>query len=138
MRRYSAKLLFQYRFIDGGGPAKRWLCEERIVLLHAASGRAALTLAKRKGKKAQYRYRNDEGVRIGFEFIGVMDLLYIDPECEADEVWYDIVERLLPFERKSTFIPPECELNAIRCEEPGAARTLRNPHKIGKFAPRFD
>ncbi len=35
-------------------------------------------------------------------------------ECEEDEVWYDIVQRLLPSERKSVLIPPESELNAIR------------------------
>jgi Domain of unknown function (DUF4288) len=115
-KRYSAKLLFQFRVIVDGECGKRRICEERIVLIEAASARTALISAKSKGKKAQFRYRNANGNPVRFEFIGVMDLLCLGVECKEDEVWYDIVERLLPLERKSTLIPPESELNAIRHE----------------------
>ena len=97
MKRYAAKLLFQFRVTVDGDSGKRRTCEERIVVMDAASGKAALARAKRKGKESQYRYDNSEGNPVSFEFIGVMDLLCLDPECEQDEVWYDIVERLLPF-----------------------------------------
>jgi hypothetical protein len=46
-----------------------------------------------------------------------MDLLCLGSECEADEVWYEIRERLLPMERRDKLIPKEGELNAIRHEQ---------------------
>ena len=118
MKRYAAKLLFEFRVTVGGAVGKRRICEERIVVLKAPSGKKALARAKRKGKDSQYRYSNSDGNPVSFEFIGVMDLLRLDQECDNDEVWYDIVERLLPSERKSKLIPPPSELNAIRNESP--------------------
>ncbi len=43
-----------------------------------------------------------------------MGLLELGPECEDGEVWYDIVTRVLPSERKSELIPAESDLCAIR------------------------
>lgn len=51
-----------------------------------------------------------------FEFIGVMELLSLDPACHEDEVWFEIRERLLPKENRSKLIPPESILEAIRNE----------------------
>ena len=59
---------------------------------------------------------NDEGHTVYFEFIGVMDLLCLGAECDDDEVWYDIRERLLPMERSDVFVPAVSDLNAIRNE----------------------
>jgi len=116
MKRYSAMLLFQFRVDLGEDSGKRRICEERIVLIEARSAKSALAKAKRKGQRAKYDYENDEGNRVYFEFIGVMDLLCLGGECDADEVWYDIYERLSPMERRDVFIPPENELNAFRNE----------------------
>jgi hypothetical protein len=116
--RYSAKLLFQFRVDLGSSTGKRRLCEERIVMVHAQSARAALAAAKRKGKQAEHDYENDEGNRVYFEFVGVTDLLELGCECGDDEVWYDISERLLPMERRDKLIPPEDELCAFRNEQP--------------------
>ena len=114
MKRYAAKLLFQFRVVIDGDSGKRRTCEERLIVITAESGPKALSLAKRKGRKSQYRYKNGDGNPVHFEFIGIMDLLCLGTECDDDEVWYDIVERLLPMERKDKFIPPESALNAIR------------------------
>jgi hypothetical protein len=116
--RFSAKLLFQFRIDIGADSGKRRLCEERIVTFQARSGRAALAVAKRKGKEAEYDYENDESNRVYFEFVGIVDLLELGTECTSDEVWYDIKERLLPMERRGTLIPPEDQLCALRNEQP--------------------
>jgi hypothetical protein len=45
-----------------------------------------------------------------------MDLLGLGPECEENEVWYEIKEYLNPMERKSKLLPPEKRLSAIANE----------------------
>jgi hypothetical protein len=116
MNRYSAKLLFQFRVDLGAETGKRRSCEERIILVEARSASTALAKVKRKGKRAEFDFTNTDGNTVYFEFVGVMDLLRLGVECEADEVWYDIRERMSPMERRDVFIPPEHELNAIRTE----------------------
>jgi hypothetical protein len=116
-RRYSARLLFQFRVIVDGDDGKRRLCEERIITFTAPPARAALREAKKRGRAARHSFKNAKGCPVRFEFVGVLELLCLDPECEADEVWYHIVERLTPMERRSTLIPPESQLNAIRFEQ---------------------
>lgn len=117
MKRYAAKLFFQYRVDLGTETGTRRICEERIVVFKAASATSALSKAKRRGSEAAYDYDNDEGNRVYFEFIGVRELLSLDPECADDEVWYEIVKRVSPLERREVFIPHENELSAIRVEE---------------------
>lgn len=113
-RRYSAKLLFQYRVMVGGSAGTRRLCEERIITFPSSYGRAALREAKRRGRAAQHRYNNSDRNRVHFEFVGVMELLCLEPACDADEVWYEMPERVCPMERRAQFIPPESRLHAIR------------------------
>lgn len=115
--RYAAKLLFQYRVIVDGSPGVRRTCEERIITLSATHGRAALRDAKRRGRAAQHRYKNSDGNPVHFEFVGVLELLRLDPACESDEAWYDITERVRPSERRASIIPPESHLSAIRNHE---------------------
>ncbi|MBY0526118.1 MAG: DUF4288 domain-containing protein [Gemmataceae bacterium] len=117
MKRFAAKLLFQFRVIVDGDSGKRRLCEERIISLDAKSARKALSLAKRRGHKGQYRYKNSDGNPVHFEFVGVMELLCLGAECAEDEVWYDMVEHLLPMERKERLVPPESDLSALRHSE---------------------
>jgi hypothetical protein len=115
--RYAAKLLFQFLVLVDGSPGIRRTCEERIIAFSAAHARAALSEAKRRGRAAQYRYKNSDGNPVRFEFVGVMELLRLDPACEEDEVWYDITERVRPMERRASIIPPESRLSAIRNHE---------------------
>ena len=113
-RRYSAKLLFQYRVMVGGSAITRRLCEERIITFPSGYGRAALREAKRRGRAAQHSYTNIKGSPVHFEFVGVMELMCLEVACETDEVWYEMRERVRPMERRGTFIPPESRLHAIR------------------------
>ena len=119
MNRYAAKLLFQFRVTVGGSYSRRRTCEERIVLIQARSAAQALVKAKRKGQDRHYNYRNSDGNPVDFQFIGVMELKKLDLVCDEDEVWYEIIERLLPMERAERFIPPEGMLEAIRTEPVG-------------------
>jgi hypothetical protein len=116
MKRYSAKLLFQFRVVVNGASGKRRHCEEQIVLISARNAKDALSKAKRRGEKSQFDYLNDGGNSVYFEFIGVTDLLELGNECEPDEVWYDIFKLLLPSERRDKLIPLETELSAIKIE----------------------
>ena len=112
--RFSAKLLFQFRVDNDGESDVMRLCEERIVLLKAKSGRGALTAAKRRGKSSEHSYKNDSGGTVNFEFVGVLDLMHLGVECEEDEVWYRITKRKLPKERALEILPAESSLSAIR------------------------
>lgn len=112
--RFAAKLLFQFRVMVDGDPGVMRTCEERIIVLRAATARKALAYAKQRGRSAKRQSRNSDGNTIHFEFVGVLDLMHLGSECDADEVWYDITTRKLPMERATSLIPPEQELSAIR------------------------
>jgi len=112
--RFSAKLLFQFRIENSGVSNIMRLCEERIILVSAKSGRGALAAAKRRGRSSEHSYSNDSGGTVHFEFVGVLDLLHLGVECEDDEVWYGISQRKLPKERASKILPRESSLSAIR------------------------
>ena len=92
-------------------------CEKRIIHFRAADGRAALRHAKKRGRQAEHRWKNKDGNPVFFEFVGVRDLIACDPACEPDEVWYQIVELVMPMERRNSLIPPESTLCAIRNRE---------------------
>ncbi len=107
MSRYAAKLLFQFRVDIDGDPGKRRLCEERIINFSARSPRQAMRTAKRRGKNGEHSYKNSKGNTVSFEFVGIMDLMILGLEAEAEEVWYEIRERLLPMERQGKIIPDD-------------------------------
>src|SRR5439155_5040755 len=129
--RYAARLLFQFRVMVNGDPGVRRLCEDRIILVRAPGARSAL--AKAHGKAAQYHYRNSSVSRVFFEFVGVTDLLRLGVECGADEVWYDIVQKFKPMERRRELIPPSERLNAIAWERPN--KPLERTGKARRSAP---
>jgi len=136
MSRYSAKLLFQFRVTFDGDPGKRRVCEERIITFRARSAAEALERAKRRGRESRHAYTNSHGNPVDFEFIGVMELLRLDPVCAEDEVWYEIKQRLLPMERAERLIPPEHTLEAIRNERPPLLRQVgRRPGRRGRIGP---
>lgn len=107
MTRFAAKLLFQFRVDVNGDSGKRRLCEERIINFLARSSREALRKAKRRGKEGEHSYKNSDGNTVSFEFVGIIDLMSLGLEAEADEVWYEIHERLLPEERRNKIIPAD-------------------------------
>jgi hypothetical protein len=116
-KRFAALLLFQFRVMVRGDPGKRRLCEKRIINFKATNGRAALKEANERGRAAQHCYKNSDGNRVHFDFVGIQDLLCLDPACEPDEVWYDIVKLVRPMERRRHLIPAESTLEAIRNNE---------------------
>jgi len=111
--RYAAKLLFQFRVVSPR-PAVRRLCEERIIVFRAKGPAAALAEAKRRGRVGEHAYRNNLGQPVYFEFVGIFDLLELGSEYRQDEVWYDLVERVRPMERRREIVPPEVSLRAMR------------------------
>jgi hypothetical protein len=105
--RYAAKLLFQFRVHVDRDPAKRRICEERIINFSARSPREALRQVRRRGKQEEFSYESSDGIQVTFEFVGIMDAMRLGLEAEADEVWYEIRQRLLPMERRSRIVPPD-------------------------------
>jgi hypothetical protein len=103
-------LLFQWRVVSNGQSDKRRLCEKRLIVFTAADGRAALREAKRRGRRAQFNYKNG---RVYFEFVGLLDLLHLGLECEADEMWYQICRLQQPMERRGQLLPQEEYLQAV-------------------------
>lgn len=106
-------LLFQFRVVTDGVANRRRLCEKRLLVLEALSGRDALKKAKRRGRKSEHNYANSRGGQVFFEFVGVLDLLRLGSQCEDDEVWYQLCEMLEPRERQDRLIPVEATLQAI-------------------------
>jgi len=111
VRRYSAKLLFQWRPVRDGVSRKRRICEERIVTYEARSPKSALTKAKRLGKSDEFKDRQD-GIDIFFEFIGVLELLDVT-SLPDEEVWWQLVERVQPGERRASIVPAEDQLDVF-------------------------
>ena len=113
-KRFAAKLLFQFRVIIGKSSGKRRLCEKRIVQFLAVNAKSALKETNFRGNRGQYSYKNTDENLVRFEFLGIEELLCLDPGCDSDEVWYEIVELVKPKERIAKFIPAVKKLNAIR------------------------
>jgi hypothetical protein len=124
LRQYSAKLLFQFRPVRKGVSPKHRLCEERIVTFAARSPKSALSKAKRYGKSEEFTSSQSD-VRVHFEFVGLLELLDVTNSYSAGEVWYDLVERVQPRERRSRIIPPEHELDALTKSGPRRGRRLK-------------
>ena len=131
--RYAAKLLFQFRVKTPQGSSVRRICEERIVLIQASSASEAITGAEAVGRRNVMRYENSDGNTVFFEFVGILELLRLGVECDAEEVWYDIVERVRPMERRSDLLPPVQELHAVREERASAKlRKSTNASLLGR------
>lgn len=130
-KRYAAKLLFQYRVVVNGKASSRRVCEERVILFKAASDQKALSYAKKKGHRAENTYRNLQGDRVAFEFVGVRDIIQLGYECNPDEAWYDIKEMVSPMERRAQLIPSDQRLLTPQYRE------RRRRHFLRLIAPAF-
>ncbi len=97
--RYAAKILFQFRVQIGGDSGVRRLCEERTIVFRASSADEAISIAKAKSKDAEHDYKNDDGYSVYFECVGIRDMICLGSECDEDEMWYDIFEKIRPMER---------------------------------------
>ena len=116
-KRFAAALLFQYRIMIDGDSGIRRQCEKQIIQFMAANAKTALREAKTRALSKQFNYKNSDGNKVNFEFVGVRDLLCLDVVCEPDEVWYEVIEMVKPMERRDKLIPSENQLNAIRNQD---------------------
>ena len=111
-KRYSAKLMFQWRNEDM--EEKFFHTEERIVVFESTSAKRAIKMARTIGKKCDFDYQTDDFGRVFFEFIGLMDVVDIDFLIRNgkpwDEVWYDVKTRFKPMERKDKFVKTDEDL----------------------------
>lgn len=112
---YAAKLLFQWRKVDG---RRRWpkrLCEERVILIRAKNAAEALKKAKRYGKEQRFAWRFPDGREQLFEFVGVIDLdsMFTDFQENPAEVWYELKEVLRPMERRRQLLKPARRMRAF-------------------------
>lgn len=111
-KRYAALFLFQFRTIKNGIQNKKRVCEERIILFESESAKKALGKAKERGKNEEFSYL-DNGAEIFFEFVGIMEFVELGASLEEDEVWYRLVEKNEPMEKRNKIIPKEGDLNAF-------------------------
>lgn len=109
-KKFSAMLFSQFRVRIKGKSNKKRDCERRIITFLSTGANEAYSFAEKKGKESEFNYLNDEGNKVFFEFIGVMDLLELGVECDKGEVWYDVKEYLTPMERKNSLIPKKNKL----------------------------
>ena len=107
MKRFSAKLLFQYRVEIEGDSGRFRTVEERIVTTHSPDARSALETFKHAAHEDESSYLNDEGNRVYIEFVGIVDMMELGLVCGESDVWYDIRTMLTPMERKAQLIPDE-------------------------------
>jgi hypothetical protein len=105
MKRYAAKLLFQWNAMPGGRASSRRVCEETIVNFRAASPRRAVAKAKSIGRQHSFR-----SGKIRFQFIGILQLMELGLESGPDEVWWELSFRSRPLERRARILPREKDL----------------------------
>lgn len=118
---YAAKLLFQIRFDRERKSAYR-MAEERILLLQAMNANEAYNSFAKMGKSENRTSINDDGQRYFFEFIGIVDMIHLDIECQDNEVWYSMKGLKNPMERKKELVPGKKHLAAFKYE-----KLLRRP-----------
>lgn len=69
---YSAKLLFMAH--TAGQPEADPLCEESIILLRATNEDSAKEQANVQGKKLEHSYENEDGQRIEWKLVDVIEV----------------------------------------------------------------
>ena len=136
MRRFSAKLLFQFRPARPSDRSSMALCEERIVTFGANSPRAALANAKQIARRASYSFPVVGGGRVNFELVGILELMELGVETVPGEVWWDLYHKRLPGRRRSSLIPPERSLRIFTDFGPGHSASRTRKHKATKAKAR--
>lgn len=109
-KNYSVKLMFQFRVVIDNSSNKRRMVEEKIVVFRAQNENDLLIKANKRGKEDEYSYTNDDGNKVYYEFIGILDAMEHGIECEKDEVWFEFKDMLNPSERKKDLLPTKSQL----------------------------
>ncbi|MCB1592891.1 MAG: DUF4288 domain-containing protein [Alphaproteobacteria bacterium] len=120
IKRYAAKLLFQWRIETDGVSDKMRTCEEQIIIIEAETPFEAIKKVKKRAKGQEFRKKNSKYSKkhnciciVFYEFVGIQELLFLDNYMDEDEVWYDVKKYLTPRERKDSLIPKEQDLFAV-------------------------
>jgi hypothetical protein len=90
--------------------------EERIIGFRASSAEEAYAISAKKGREGRYKFKNDDGVTVHFEFVGVLDLMHLGVEADEDEVWYEFRRMKCPMSRKGSIVPSRFDLPAFKYE----------------------
>lgn len=110
--RYAGKLLFQY-IAPHESPDSLLVIEERTLVLKAASAGKALKAFRARGTEGAFSFVNNYGVKMKFQFVGVLEMISLGIESDDDEVWYVIRKMKGPRNR----VPASSELLAVKNEK---------------------
>jgi hypothetical protein len=107
---------------------RRRLCEQRTIVTLAPSAEVAIRQLERRGREEQYT-DDSGGRRVVFEYVGLRELIELDPGADADEVWWEFFEAVLPKENRGKWIPRKRELRAFRLDR---KQQSRGPRRLAK------
>lgn len=112
MKKFAAKLLWQFRSQKNETSKKMRVVEEQIIVFSSVNADKAYIKAQKHGESSQYVSVLDSRRKIDvhYEFIGVVDLIELDDwdDDEAiQEVWSELSDKLTPMERRDKLIPPK-------------------------------
>jgi hypothetical protein len=103
--RLACKLLFQFRVIIGNSSGVFRKCEERYICINDIENvNDAIEKVFSYAQKANRTYVNPAGNKVHFEFVGVVDYILLEGECDDIEFWYDYTVRKLPMENKKSLV----------------------------------
>jgi hypothetical protein len=132
----AAKLLFQFRVVVNGSSGTNRQCEIRyIVIDNVINIDDSIEQLFVYGKKKNYSYINTDRNKVYFEFIGVMDYILMEEECDDNEFWYDFCGKKLPMENRKTLtktkniIKKEIKEYIISKTEPPVSSNEKNRYR---------
>lgn len=112
-KKFAALMLFQFRNVKKNKVNKKRVCEERIIIFEEDTADSAYRKALKRGKEEETEYE-DSGVKILFEFVGIMEMVELGASFEDDEVWCRLIEKIEPMENKNKLIPKKTHLLAFK------------------------
>jgi hypothetical protein len=138
VKRYAAKLLFDWNPDPVTGSRDTRLFEERIVVFNARSARGALAAAKRLGRQSELRY--DSGLRL--RFVGLMQVMELGVECAEGEVWWEFSRRRMTIAQAKARLPADRSLYVFTDDQSSTASaraaSLRPQRAASRLTNRFN
>jgi len=88
-----------------------------MIIVHAKNAFFALKKANKYGKQAEFTADNYAGKVYSFEFIGITDMLYLYKGFGDEMVWYDMMMKIEPMERKEKLVLSDEDLLKKTCAQ---------------------
>lgn len=137
MKRFAAKLLFDWYPDPVTGDRLKRLFEERIVVFSAKSANTALPAAKRLGRLSELQYESGHRLR----FVGLMQLMELGPECAEGEVWWEFRRRRMTIGQAKAHLLPANRALYVFTDGQQSATARRRPsrrrqHTAGRLTNR--